>query len=120
MQIMKKLLMLIPLAFVSTPAKADEQKKLEITYQALNAVDLIQTASCLKAHTCVESNPIYGKHPKVGTIVAGKVASGLIHYFITKEMIKEYGEDSEPVRIWLYSTIALQESVVALNFRIIL
>ena len=119
MQIMKKLLLL--LAFISTPAMAAEKwEKLETTYQVLNAVDLIQTVSCLEAGTCVEANPIFGKRPKASTLIAAKVGGGVVHYIVTKHFVNTYGSDSTEAKIWLYGSIALQGSVVALNFRIIL
>ncbi len=116
---MRKLLTLFAL-FFTTPAYAEEWKDLEITYQALNAIDTIQTVSCLEANRCVEKNPIFGSHPKTSTLVIAKVAGGIGHYIITKELVKRFGPDSRETKMWLYASIGIQGSVVLWNFKVIL
>lgn len=119
--IMKKLLFLIALPLLSSPARATEDwEKLEATYQVLNFIDLAQTDTCLRAKTCVELNPLLGKNPSTEKLIAFKLAGGVLHYIITKELVKSTGPDSKEVKVWLYGSILVQGAVVGLNFRIIL
>ena len=58
--------------------------KWEAAFLALSAVDAAETISCVNRATCTEHNPIWGRHPSTGTIVAAKLGLGLVHFGIFK------------------------------------
>jgi hypothetical protein len=89
--------------------------KWETTFLALSAVDAAQTIHCLKRDLCEEANPIFGKHPSPGTIVASKLAGGLLHYALIKELNKR---DPRMALRTAQISAALQGGVVAMNARI--
>jgi len=54
--------------------------KWEAGFLALSALDAATTISCLNRSTCTERNPIWGRHPSTGKIVAAKLGLGLVHF----------------------------------------
>lgn len=101
-------------AYAQRDPSWEEIKRLEIVFQTLNAVDAIQTIDCLNRNVCTEMNPILGKNPSTEKIIGLKVAGGVFHYLITKEI---YKRDPNAARIFQYVSIGLQGSVVAANLR---
>lgn len=90
---MLKTMLMASALCVSTPAlaetTADAAKKWEYVYLGLSAVDLAQTVDCLNRHACVEDNPLFGRHPKAGRLIAAKVLGGAIHYTAFRIALKE-------------------------------
>lgn len=88
----------------------------EWVYQTLNVIDGLQTIRCLDTGRCHEANPLLGKNPSPGKLIGVKAASGIVHYLITRELVRRGG----PVNTWEFITIAVQGGVVALNMRFVL
>ena len=86
--------------------------RLEIAYQVANALDLATTLYCLDKNSCHEANPIFGRNPGVATLVAGKAASGALHYIIVSKIAKK---DTKAAKIFSSVTLALQSGVVGMN-----
>lgn len=124
---MKHILALVVL--IATPATAQtygppdtsqdtkdrrEAKRWEIAYQALSAIDGIQTIDCLNRQVCTEANPIYGRNPSKGKVIGFKVAGGIIHY-----LIFDYIADRNPKAAKVFSKVSVivQGGVVAANLR---
>jgi len=103
------------LAF-STSAYAEPLPKLEYAWQALNVIDAVETAHCLDKGTCEEMNPIIGKHPSTGKLIAYKAGMGVMHYAVTRLL-----QDHAPkwVRIWEIASVTVQGGVVAANMRFV-
>ena len=117
---MLKLLFTFMFLVTATPSKAAEPtwkeiKKLELVYQSLNAIDTIQTIDCLNREKCYEANPFLGKYPSTEKVIGFKIANGVIHYFLTKEI---YRRNPKAARTFQYISIGIQGSVVAANMRI--
>jgi hypothetical protein len=89
--------------------------KWETTFLALSAVDAAQTIRCLKRDLCEEANPIFGKHPSAGTIIASKLGGGLLHYVLINELNKR---DPKMALRTAQISAGLQGGVVAMNARI--
>jgi hypothetical protein len=116
---MWKLLFTFMLLMIATPSKAaeptwEEMKKLELVFQSLNAIDAVQTIDCLNRQICYELNPLMGKHPSTEKVIGFKVANGIIHYILTKEI---YKRNPKSARTFQYISIGIQGSVVAANMR---
>jgi len=89
--------------------------KWETTYLALSAIDAAQTIRCLKRSLCEEANPIFGKHPHAGTLIASKLGGGLLHYVLINELNKR---DPRMALRTAQISAGLQGGVVAMNARI--
>lgn len=87
----------------------------ELTFLALAAIDTAQTISCLNRDICEEANPIFGKAPKAGTLLAAKAGVGLLHVAAFRMLLKR--DPKYALRIAQISAIT-QGGVVALNARI--
>jgi hypothetical protein len=116
---MWKLLFTFIFLVIATPSKAAEPtwkeiKKLELVFQSLNAIDAVQTIDCLNREICYEANPLLGKYPSTEEVIKFKVANGIIHYIITKEI---YKRDPKAARTFQYISIGIQGSVVTANMR---
>ncbi|MBB3360125.1 MULTISPECIES: hypothetical protein [unclassified Novosphingobium] len=94
-------------------------RSLEIIYQTLNFLDAIQTIGCMQKSGCQEKNPLFGNHPSVGKIIAIKSLAGLIHYSAYKHGIKRDDRLKYTLSMEIIS-IAVQGTVVGLNFRAII
>ena len=88
----------------------------EIAYQVLNAVDAVQTISCLERGVCHEMNPLLGRSPSPGKVLAFKAASGGVHYLVTRLL---EAEAPGAVNGWQITTIAIQGGVVAWNMQFV-
>lgn len=103
---------LVPLSLlVATPANANGFKNREIAFQALNAVDAIQTCSFLARGTAQELNPILGSNPSCKKVVGFKIAAGVLHYVVARSF------DEETAKIFQITTIVIQGGVVTWNFQ---
>lgn len=71
----------------------------EIAYQLLNVIDGVQTISCLEAGKCEEMNPLLGKRPSAGEVVAFKIAGGGLHYLGTRFLEDKFPEAVAPFQI---------------------
>lgn len=87
----------------------------EMAYLALSAVDLAQTASCLHRERCSEANPLIGRHPSMGKLVAIRAAGGLAQYGVFR-----YLNDRDPIkaRSWAIGATVVQGLGVGLNARL--
>lgn len=94
-------------------------KSLEIIYQALNVIDAVQTIGCMQKSGCQEKNPLFGSHPSVGKIIAIKSLAGIIHYAAYRHGIKQDNRLKYTLSMEIIS-IAVQGTVVGLNFRTII
>lgn len=105
---------LLPLAaLVATPAHADAFADREIAFQALNAADAVETCHIVGSGRGVELNPLLGKHPSCGKIVAFKAASGALHYLIAKALPERDAKTFQVI------TLVIQGGVVAANLRLV-
>jgi hypothetical protein len=110
---MRKLLLAVALCTAS-PALADTRSAgnaWEAGFQALNAIDTIETLSC---HNCVEANPLFGKHPSAEKLILLKAGVGLIHFAAFKYI--QHDDPHAAMRLAQVS-VAVQGGIVALNAR---
>ena len=106
---------LLPLILlVAIPAKADGFANREVTFQALNAVDAMQTCSFLARGTTREMNPILGSNPSCEKVVGFKIAAGALHYLFAKAL---YKRDERIAKIFQIGTIGIQGAVVTWNIQ---
>lgn len=94
-------------------------KRLEITYQALNAVDAIQTIICIQGKNCQEGNPILGKRPGVSKILAFKAAAGLIHYTAYRIGLNDK-QNLKSTLLMEWITVGVQGFVVGWNLHVMM
>lgn len=83
--IISAMLCAIVLFIAPTSSKAEDwsktDKALIASFIVLETIDVAQTKRCLKLPNCTEGNPIFGKHPSDGQLVAGKtIAVGAIYW----------------------------------------
>ncbi len=107
---------LAALALIATPAHADGFQTREIAFQALNAADAAQTCHIVGTGRGVELNPLLGRHPSCGKVIAFKAGVGVLHY-----LLADYFRDRDPraARIFQIATIAIQGGVVTANMRLV-
>jgi hypothetical protein len=96
------------------PLQWKDVDQLEYTFQALNLIDLAQTASCLSARRCSEANPILGRNPSIGALVGLKLGTGLLHFAATRWLLAEHPKSVKP---FLWGSIAIQGGVVGWNMQ---
>lgn len=108
----------IALVLIGTAnAAADPLPKSEWAYQAVAAVDMMQTLD-IKNHSDIhEYNPILGSHPSDKAIVTYFVGTNLAHAGITK-FLQAHGWSDRQIAIWEYTSIGIESIVVAHNFKI--
>lgn len=102
---------------LSTPAVAATPGQLEAAYQILNVADIVETETCLHQGTCVEANPIFGRHPSDARLIGTKVGMGLVHYLIFRKL---YEDNNPHIKVFEYVSIAVQGGVVVANLRVYL
>jgi hypothetical protein len=93
-------------------AQADEILKLEIAYQSIAAVDMLQTLNIENEHWCEETNRLLGKHPSNKEVISYFIATGVIHAIITSKLPVKYA------RVFEYVTIGFEAGTVAHNYSI--
>jgi hypothetical protein len=86
----------------------------EMAFVGLSVIDTLQTAECINRGRCDEGNPIYGRHPSVGKLVAIKAAGVAAHYGIFR-----YLNARNPInsRSWAIGAAVVTGGAVALNAR---
>lgn len=82
---------------------------LEYVWQGLNAIDAVETCVFLRSGRAQEANPLLGRHPSCGKVVAFKAGAGVLHYLIADSL------DPEARRIFEIVSIAVQGGIVAWN-----
>lgn len=90
--------------------------KWELAYLALSAVDAAQTIECLDRGACHEANPLFGKHPKAGTLIAAKAGLGLVHFLAFRHINRR--NPKAALRLAQISA-GVQGGVVLLNARMV-
>jgi hypothetical protein len=85
----------------------------ELAYQALNAVDVVQTCEALSTGRYEERNPLFGKNPKCGTLVGVKAAAGVLHYLLFSHV---NARNPKTARTFSQLSVGIQGTVVGLNF----
>jgi hypothetical protein len=113
--------MKLPLAalflFLATPVHAlDSWEKRQVAYHTLNAIDTIQTCHVLQSGKGYELNPIFGKTPDCGTLVAAKIGGSILHQIISSELRKH---DEKAAKLFQIISIGFQGSVVVWNFSVV-
>ena len=108
---------LLAAALIATPAHADGFTDREIAYQALNAIDAVQTCRALHTGRGVELNPILGRRPSCGAVVGYKAAGGVVHYVLVKAL---NDQDPHAAKVLQIFSIVFQGGVVAANLRFVL
>jgi hypothetical protein len=94
----------------------DRIRHLEIAFQALNAADFAVTAHCLRRDICHELNPLLGRHPSTGKLLAVKIGTGAVHYLVARRLART---DPGAARVFEIVSIVVQGGVVAANARIL-
>jgi hypothetical protein len=88
--------------------------KWEVGYLALSAIDTAQTIDCLHRGECAEGNPLFGKHPSAGKLIAAKVLFGAAHF----ALINHVNERNPHAALRLVQgSVIMQAGVVGLNAR---
>ena len=87
----------------------------EYAFQALNAADAAETYSCLHRGTCVELNPLFGRHPSDAALLGGKAALGVSH-FLVAHLLRN---SPKAERAFETVSIVVQGGVVAANLRLV-
>ena len=105
------LLMLTPITAYAADIK--ELPKEEYVFQALNAIDTIQTVHILN-NGGRELNPILGSYPSTEKIIAFKTANAAAHLAVTMYLMDHH---PKYVKTWQHISIGLMGSVVMLNAR---
>jgi len=86
------------------------QKIAEVSWQALNVIDSVQTIKIAKnPDEFYERNFLYGRHPSVGRVVALKAGSAILHPIITHYLPEDWR------KYWLGVTIGLGAGCVVNN-----
>ena len=89
-------------------------RKLEIAYQVLNLVDLAETIICINRNRCEELNPMIGRNPSNGRLVAYKLATGAVHYVVTRHLFNKHPDVLDE---WMVGSLVLQGGVVMWNLQ---
>lgn len=127
---MKRMILAAALMCAATPALAEQPSyrieqsatakaamRTEYVFLGLSAIDAVETIAILgHCKDCVEGNPIIGKHPGVGKIVAFKLVGGAVHFYMVREITKK--NPKLGLRIAQVSAFA-QGAVIGLNARFV-
>lgn len=81
---------------------------------AMAVADIASTQSCLKRGTCQEANPLYGKNPSLGKMLAIRVPLEVAIDFAARELFKSHPNTA--IRVVQVKTIGTGV-VVGLNLR---
>jgi hypothetical protein len=111
-------------AFLCSHAKADDTNPnaptpvTEWVYQGASFADMLTTIDIAKhPNQYYEINPILGKHPSVGLVVGYFSTTHVLHYLITREMVRE-NVPAPIVQTWEALGIGLEVGLVAHNYQI--
>ena len=102
---------------LSTPSHAlDAWQKRQVAFHTLNAIDTIQTCHVLQSGKGYELNPIFGRNPDCGTLVAAKIGGSILHQIISSELRKR---DEKAAKLFQIISIGIQGGVVMWNFTVV-
>ena len=108
-------------AFICSQAKADDTNpnaKTPVTewvYQGAAFADMLTTLDIKNHPNLQEENPIMGAHPSDAKVVGYFAATGLLHWAITRELVRE-NVPSAIVQTWEGLGIGLEVGMVAHNY----
>jgi hypothetical protein len=112
-----KLTVLTACLTLSAPSHAlDAWQKRQVMFHTLNAIDTIQTCHILQSGKGHELNPVFGRNPDCGTIVAAKIGGSILQQIIASELRKH---DEKAARLFQIISIGMQGSVVTWNFTVV-
>lgn len=106
-----------------TSARADETDPhaptpaTEWVYQSAAFADMLTTLDIAKHPELHETNAILGEHPSDGKVIGYFAATGLLHWALTRELVREH-VPSPIVQTWEGASIALEVGMVAHNYSI--
>jgi hypothetical protein len=89
----------------------------EWVYQGAAFADMLTTLDIAKHPNLVEENPLMGQHPSDGKVLGYFAATGLLHWAITRELVRE-SVPSPVVQTWEALGIGLEVGMVAHNYSI--
>ena len=95
----------------STPSLATPGT--EWLFDAALGADMLQTLDLHRAGL-TESNPLLGVHPNQSTTVGYFVGAGVIHYLLTRELIRQHVSTSL-LQAWEAGTIGIEMAYVKRN-----
>lgn len=98
------------------PAHADGFRDREIAYHALNAADAAQTCALVSNGAHRELNPLLGRKPSCGKVIAFKVATSAAFHFASRELRER---DPETAKWFQIVALTVQGGVVAANMRLV-
>jgi len=110
-------------AFLCSQAKADDTNpnaKTPVTewvYQGAAFADMLTTLDIAKHPNLVEENPLMGQHPSDGKVLGYFAATGVLHYLVTRELVRE-NVPAPIVQTWEALGIGLEVGMVAHNYSI--
>ena len=94
-----------------------ETRAQEMTWQSLHAIDAAQTLSVARDPDCYEEavvDPLIGRHPPQGLVLAWAAGASLLHFAITN-YLTEYASTTG-VRIWQGISIGSSAYFVSHNY----
>ena len=91
------------------------QIKGELLFQALNAADIGLTVRAMDDPNIKEINPILGEHPSSSELLLFGASVGLLHYGITRYLLKE----PKNRKTWLWISNIVKIAVVGNNIVVI-
>jgi len=108
-------------AFLCSHAKADDTNPnaptpvTEWVYQGAAFADMLTTLDITKHPNLVEENPLMGQHPSDGKVLGYFAATGVLHYLVTRELVRE-NVPTPIVQTWEALGIGLEVGMVAHNY----
>jgi hypothetical protein len=110
-------------AFLCSHAKADDTNPnaptpvTEWVYQGAAFADMLTTLDISRHPNLVEENPLMGQHPSDGKVLGYFAATGVLHYLVTRELVRE-NVPAPIVQTWEALGIGLEVGMVAHNYQI--
>ena len=110
-------------AFLCSHAKADDTNPSALTpvtewvYQGAAFADMLTTLDISRHPNLVEENPLMGQHPSDGKVLGYFAATGVLHYLVTRELVRE-NVPAPIVQTWEALGIGLEVGMVAHNYQI--
>jgi len=107
-------------AYAIDPARAKRERiarsatRWEYAYLALSAIDAAQTCDALGRGVAFEGNPLIGKNPACGKVIAIKAVGGALHYLLFRHL---RNRDPRAARLMAQISTTAQGAVVGLNLR---
>jgi hypothetical protein len=116
-------LMILLVLSIFNAAHADETNPnaptpvTEWVYQGASFADMLTTLDIAKHPNLVEENPLMGQHPSDGKVLGYFAATGVLHYLVTRELVRE-SVPAPIVQTWEALGIGLEVGMVAHNYSI--